>query len=225
MVKFEKYLQASDFFDYNKSRVKNKALEITKNRELKLDKIKALFYWVRDEIKYNMMSYVPEIKANFKASVTLRRGYGFCVSKAILLSTFARAVKIPARIHLADIINHKISQKVIDFMGTSVMYYHGYSEIFLDDRWLKLAPVFDKDTAQKAGFLPLVDFDENNNAMFSKYDNEGHLFVEYVKDHGAYDFLPLEEIKEEFQKQYGSLFDSGLNVKPIEDKKITYKGD
>ncbi|MBD3215582.1 MAG: transglutaminase [Candidatus Lokiarchaeota archaeon] len=185
MVKFEKYLQASDFFDYNKSRVKNKALEITKNKELKLDKIKALFYWVRDEIKYNMMSYVPEIKANFKASVTLRRGYGFCVSKAILLSTFARSVKIPARIHLADIINHKISQKVIDFMGTNIMYYHGYSEVFLDDKWLKLAPVFDKDTAQKAGFLPLVDFDENNNAMFSKYDNEGNLFVEYVEDHGV----------------------------------------
>ncbi|TXT66285.1 MAG: hypothetical protein BAJALOKI3v1_40095 [Promethearchaeota archaeon] len=225
MVKFEKYLQASDFFDYNKSRVKNKALEITKNREQKLDKIRALFYWVRDEIKYNMMSYVPEIKANFKASVTLRRGYGFCVSKAILLSTLARAVKIPARIHLADIINHKISQKVIDFMGTNVMYYHGYSEIFLDDKWLKLAPVFDKNTAQKAGFLPLVDFDENNDAMFSKYDNEGNLFVEYVEDHGVYDFLPLEEIKEEFQNQYGTLFDSGLNLKPIEDKKITYKGD
>jgi hypothetical protein len=61
--------------------------------------------------------------------------------------------------------------------------------------------------------------------MFSKYDKEGNLFVEYVEDHGVYDFLPLEEIKEEFQNQYGTLFDSGLNLKPIEDKKITYKGD
>lgn len=225
MVKFEKYLQPTDFFDYNKRRVKNKAIEITENIGEKLEKVKALFYWVRDEIKYNMMSYVPEIKANFKASVTLRRGYGFCVSKAILLSTFARSIKIPARIHLADIINHKISQKVIDFMGTKVMYYHGYAEIYLDDKWIKLAPVFDKKTAHKAGFLPLVDFDEDNNAMFSKYDTNGNLFVEYIKDHGVYSYLPLEEIKEVFQKKYGDLVEKGLNSKPIEDKKITYKGE
>jgi len=225
MVKFEKYLQPTDFFDYNKRRVKNKAIEITENIGEKLEKVKALFYWVRDEIKYNMMSYVPEIKANFKASVTLRRGYGFCVSKAILLSTFARAIKIPARIHLADIINHKISQKVIDFMGTNVMYYHGYSEIYLDDKWIKLAPVFDIKTAHKAGFLPLVDFDEENNAMFSKYDKNGNLFVEYVKDHGVYSYLPLEEIKEVFLEKYGDLVEKGLNSKPIEDKKITYKGE
>jgi len=225
MVKFEKYLQETYFFDYNRSKVKNKAMELTENLGDKFEKIKALFYWVRDEIKYNMMSYVPEIKANFKASVTLRRGYGFCVSKAILLSTFARVIKIPARIHLADIINHKISRKVIDFMGTNVMHYHGYSEIFLDDKWLKLAPVFDKETAKKAGFLPLVDFDENKNAMFSKYDNEGNLFVEYIKDYGSYPDLPLDTIKKVFREKYGNLFEGGLKVDPIEDKKITYRGD
>lgn len=225
MVKFEKYLQATDFFDYDKSRVKDKAFEITENIDDISERVRALFYWVRDEIKYNMMSYVPDIKANFKASVTLRRGYGFCVSKAILLSTFARAIKIPARIHLADIINHKISQKVIDFMGTNIMYYHGYSEIYLDHKWIKLAPVFDKKTAEKAGFLPLVDFNENNDAMFNKYDNEGNLFVEYVKDHGVYSYLPLEEIKEAFREKYGELFEEGLKSKPIEDKKITYKGE
>jgi transglutaminase-like putative cysteine protease len=131
----QKYLQPTEFFDSNKTKVRRKAFEITENIHNKTEKIKALFYWVRDNIKYNMMSYVPQIKANFKASVTLRRGYGFCVSKSILLSTFARAISIPARIHLVDIINHKISQKVIDFMGTNIMYYHGYSEIYLKERW------------------------------------------------------------------------------------------
>ncbi|MEJ2250720.1 MAG: transglutaminase, partial [Candidatus Lokiarchaeota archaeon] len=76
MNELEKYLQPTEFFDFNKKKVKKKAIEITNKLENKTEKVKALFYWVRDCIKYNMMSYIPQIKANFKASVTLRRGYG-----------------------------------------------------------------------------------------------------------------------------------------------------
>lgn len=219
------YLQPTEFFDFNKTKVRRKAFEITENINDETEKIQALFYWVRDNIKYNMMSYIPQVKANFKASVTLRRGYGFCVSKSILLSTFARAINIPARIHLVDIINHKISQKVIDFMGTNIMHYHGYSEIYLKDRWFKLAPIFDKETAQKAGFLPLNEFDGENDALFSHYDINSDLFVEYIEDRGIWADLPLDRIEKVFTEKYGSLFEEGLNAKPIEDKKITYKKD
>ena len=132
------YLRPTSFFNFDKKPVLKKAQEITEGITSFREKAIALFYWVRDEIKYNMMTYIPTVPANFKANVTLRRKNGFCVSKSILLSTFARAIGIPARIHLVDLINHKISQKVIDFMGTEVMYYHGFSEIFLDQKWIKL---------------------------------------------------------------------------------------
>lgn len=223
MKKEEKYLQATEFFDFDKKKVKRKALNITENINNPTEKVKALFYWVRDNIKYNMMSYIPQMKSNFKASVTLRRGYGFCVSKSILLSTFARSINIPARIHLVDIINHKISQKVIDFMGTNVMHYHGYSEIFLNEKWIKLAPIFDKQTAIKAGFLPLNEFDGEHDALFSHYDPVGNLFVEYVKDRGIWADLPLKKIEVVFKKKYGSLFEDGLKRNPINDKSVIYK--
>ncbi|MEJ2276643.1 MAG: transglutaminase-like domain-containing protein [Candidatus Lokiarchaeota archaeon] len=223
MNELEKYLQPTEFFDFNKKKVKKKAIEITNKLENKTEKVQALFYWVRDNIKYNMMSYIPQIKANFKASVTLRRGYGFCVSKAVLLSTFARALEIPARIHLVDIINHKISQKVIDFMGTNVMHYHGYSEILINDKWIKLAPVFDKGTAYKADFLPLNEFDGKNNALFSHYDPNGNIFVEYIKDRGIWADLPLKEIEKVFTEKYGSIFEEGLSATPINDNSVTYK--
>ncbi len=224
LTNFKQYLEPTEFFNFNHPKVKNKALEITENLTEDAEKVKALFYWVRDEIKYNMMSYIPSVKANFKASVTLRRRYGFCVSKSILLSSFARAIGIPARIHLVDLINHLISQKIIDFMGTPVMFYHGYSEVFLNDRWIKLTPSFDKATALKAGFLPMVEFDGKRDAIFAEYDLKGNRFGEYVKDRGIHADLPLSEIEKVFVERYPKIFDGITPLKQYSrTKDFSYK--
>jgi len=225
MGNFDKYLQTSEFYNFDKKFVKDKAFEITEGIESESEKAKALFYWVRDKIKYNMHTYIPSVKANFKASVTLRRKNGFCVSKSILLSTFARAVGIPARIHLVDLINHKISQKIVDFMETNVMHYHGYSELYLNNKWVKLTPSFDPKTAQKGGFFPTVEFDGENNATFASFDNEGNKFGEYVKDRGVHADLPLKEIEKVFNEKYPkfSLMRNGQMILPVKDKTLAYK--
>ncbi|MFW9952543.1 MAG: transglutaminase-like domain-containing protein [Candidatus Thorarchaeota archaeon] len=210
------YLQPTEFFDFDKKEVNDKAHQITKGLTSDKQKAISLFYWVRNEIKYNMMTYIPKVKANFKASETLRRGDGFCVSKSILLSSFARVVGIPARIHLVDLINHKISQKVIDFMGTNVMHYHGYSEFYLNNKWIKLTPSFDPNTAIKGGFLPMVEFDGEQDAVFPKFDNEGNLFGEYLTDRGIHADLPLQDIDKVFLEKYPS-------YSKIFNKKSTWK--
>lgn len=221
----EQYLQPTEFFDFDKSSVKQKALEITEGLNTDKEKAIALFYWVRDEIKYNMLTYIPSIIANFKASVTLRRRNGFCVSKSILLSSFARAVGIPARIHLVDLINHKISKKIADFMGTWTMHYHGYSELYINDKWVKLTPSFDKATAFKGGFLPMCEFDGECDAVFPEYDNEGNRFGEYVMDRGVHADLPLDEIAKVFEEKYPAIteFKNGVLPKKIKDTSVTYK--
>ena len=196
------YLQPSEFFDFNKKSVMNTAFEITNNLKSQKEKAIALFYWVRDEIKYNMALFIPKVKNYFIASKTIRRREGFCVSKSILLSTLARAVGIPARIHLVDLINHLISQKVIDFMGHNVMYFHAYSEFYLNNKWVKLTPSFDKGTAIRGGFLPMVEFDGENDAVFPPYDVNGNKFGEYVGDRGVHADLPLDEIEKLFQEKY-----------------------
>ena len=225
MGNFDIYLQPNEFFNFDKKFVRDKAIEITEGLESESDKAKALFYWVRDKIKYNMHSYIPSVKANFKASVTLRRKNGFCVSKSVLLSTFARVNGIPARIHLVDLINHKISQKIVDFMETNVMHYHGYSELYLNNKWVKLTPSFDPGTALKGGFFPMVEFDGENNATFASFDNEGNKFGEYVKDRGVHADLPLKEIEIVFNEKYPkfSLIRNGKTILPVKDKTLTYK--
>ena len=199
----EEYLQPTEFFDFDENSVNKKAKEITENLKNEKEKAIALFYWVRDEIKYNMLTYIPQIKENFKASVTLKRLNGFCVSKSILLSSFARAIGIPARIHLVDLINHKISQRVVDLMGgTWTMHYHGYSSFYIDEKWVKLTPSFDQGTAIKGGFLPMCEFDGECDAVFPEYDNEGNRFGEYVLDRGIHADLPLDDIAKVFEEKY-----------------------
>ena len=201
----EEYLQPTEFLDFDKSRVSKQAKEITKGLKTDKEKAIALFYWVRDQIKYNMYTYNPRNGANLKASVTLRRHNGFCMSKAVLLSTFARAVGIPARIHMIDIVNHKIPNWIEELMGTRTFHCHGYSELFFNGKWRKLTPVFDKETAIKAGYVPTVEFDGVNNALLASHDDEGNPFLEYQKDYGFYSDVPLDEIRKIFSKNYGNI--------------------
>lgn len=214
----EEYLQPTEFFDCDKTSVNQKALEITKNCETEKEKAIALFYWVRDEIKYNMWLFIPKIKKNFIASNVIQERQGFCVSKSILLSTLARVVGIPARIHLVDLINHKISQKVIEFMNTNVMYVHGYSELYLNGKWVKLTPSFDKETAIRGGFLPMCEFDGENDAVFPPYSHDGARFGEYIGDRGIHADLPLEEIEKVFQEKYGIFKHTAKGIVQLDTK-------
>ncbi|MFX1256926.1 MAG: transglutaminase domain-containing protein [Promethearchaeota archaeon] len=202
MNNLKSYLQPTEFLNFHKKRVRDKAIEISNGLETDKEKAKALFYWVRDKIKYNMFTYYPKIKANLKASVTLRRGNGFCMSKAVLLSALARAIGIPASIHMVDIINHKISKKVVDLMGTNVFHCHGYSELLLGGKWIKLAPVFDHETSLKARFLPEIEFNGENDALFATHDKDGNLFVEYIADWGNYIDVPIDKIDQIFTEKY-----------------------
>ena len=207
MTNLNSYLEPTEFLDFHRDRVKNKAHEITDGLKSDEEKIISLFYWVRDNIKYNMYTYNPKIKSNLKASVTLRRNNGFCMSKAVLLSALARAAGIPARIRMVDIINHKINPKISEIMGTNIFHCHGISEILLNGTWLKLTPVFDHNTSIKAGYLPEIEFDGSHDALFESHDEKGNPFIEYVKDYGTYSELPIKQIVEIFTKAYPGLYE------------------
>ena len=209
MNDLEQYLQPTEFFDFYKPKVKNKAIEITEGLETDKEKAIALFYWVRDKIIYRQGSFYLT-KSTFKASTNLRRGYGFCVSKAVLLSTLARAVKIPARIHLCDIINHKIPQKVIEYMGTRIFFVHGYSELFLKGKWVKLTSAFDREKSMRGKYI-IVEFDGIHHALFSPYDDQGNPFVEYLNDRGVYADVPFDEIKRVIMEKYKPMLEKAFN--------------
>jgi len=220
---FDQYLQPTEFLDFDKSVVKKAALKVTEGLTTDKEKAIVLFNWVQETLKYNALAYYPKIRGNLKASVSIRRKQGFCMSKAITLSALARAVGIPARIHMVDIINHKISQRFKDFMGTDAFYCHAYSELWLNGKWVKATPVFDKETSIKGKFFPIIEFDGENDALFSEYDEEGNKFVEYIGDHSSFADCPIEKIDRIFTENYPKWYRNDINFADIKPYNMNEK--
>jgi transglutaminase-like putative cysteine protease len=220
MNDIERYLRSSPTIDSDNDSIKQKAVALTKSEQTAADKAKRLFYWVRDIIKYNPL--VPlEIFEDYRASKTLKRGEGFCVEKAAVLAALARAVGIPARLHLADIRNHLVSDRLREVMGTNLFSYHGYTELYISGKWVKATPAFDLKMCQANRIVP-VEFDGKNDAIFHSHNLDGQLHIEYVADHGCRVDVPVDEIIAAWEQHYGLKAQERLNhfIEAEKEKKI-----
>jgi len=164
------------------------------------EKAKAIFYWVRDKIPYDVYSFSQD-RSQYKASEIMKNGAGWCVPKACLLAALARASGIPSRLHFADIRNYQITEKLLAEMGTNIFYFHGYTEFFLNNKWVKVTPAFNAELCEKFGHKK-VEFDGKNDALLPNETIDGEKHVEYLKDRGAYADLPFEEIMSLFADVY-----------------------
>jgi transglutaminase-like putative cysteine protease len=201
VISMADYLQPTATIDCDNQLIREKAWSLTKGADDTPGKAKKLFYWVRDEIKYNPL--VPlEVFEGYRASDTLKRREGFCVEKAAVLAALARAVGIPARLHFADIRNHLISSRLLKVMGTDLFSYHGYTELYIFRKWIKATPAFDLKMCQEHRVIP-VEFDGQHHALLHSHNSDGKLHIEYVKDHGHCVDVPVEEILAAWMQHYG----------------------
>lgn len=176
------------------------AESIVKGMTSDAERAQALFYWVRDKIIYN--PYSPfSLPEDYRPLTIMKRGEGYCVQKSTLLAAMARSQGIPARLVFADIINYRLSDKLREQMGTNIFSYHGYVEMFIKDKWVSAAPVFEKILCGKLEIFP-VEFDGHNNALFHRLDKQGRVHIEYINYHGVYDDIPLDEIMKAWEKVY-----------------------
>ena len=192
MDEMRKYLRSTDTIDCDNESIKAKAQSLTRGQEGNIAKAKNLFYFVRDEIKYNLYVHTDRPE-HYRASTTLERGNGFCVQKAVLLAALARSVGIPARLHIVAIRNQLIPPKVKQLMGGDLFPAHGYDELYINDKWVKATAAFDIQMCQQNRLIP-VEFDGESDAVFHSHNLDGKPHIEYVKDHGHYDDLPFEMI-------------------------------
>ncbi len=189
----DKYLKPTSTFDSDSESIEEKARELTQGKEDAMEKAKALFYFVRDEIEYNI--YVPKhMPEHFQASNTLARGKGYCVQKAVLLVALARAAGIPARLGCAKIRNHLLPPKVYEILKSDIFPWHGYADLHLEGKWVKATPAFDLKMCQENRLIP-VEFDGRGDAMFHSHNLDGKPHIEYLLDRGPFDDVPLAEIR------------------------------
>lgn len=161
-----------------------------------------LFYAVRDGIWYD--PYTPFYRpAHYRASETLKRGRGFCIPKAALLCAMGRACGIPSRIGFATVRNHLTSRQLVEFMGTDLFVYHGFTEFFLNRAWVKATPTFNIELCRRHNVDPL-EFDGIHHALFQGYNREKKLFMEYVDTHGTSADVPVDTIVAAWKSTYGA---------------------
>jgi transglutaminase-like putative cysteine protease len=165
-----------------------------------------LYDAVRDGIYYDPYRIDLSVEG-LSASRALSQGYGWCVTKAVLLAAVCRAVGIPARIGLADVRNHLSTERLRTAMGTDIFYGHGYTSLWLQGRWVKATPAFNLSLCVKFGLYPLR-FDGSTDSIYHPYDLEGRRHMEYVRMHGEFDDLPRDFLLALFAEHYSHL--SGL---------------
>jgi transglutaminase-like putative cysteine protease len=193
-------LQASYFMDYDAPEVLAFAQKHTTNCTSDREKAVALYYAVRDGFWYNPYD-LNFNKTGLKASNLVTRTSGYCVEKSNLMAACARAVGIPSRLSFYDVKNHIATEKLERILQTNVLVFHGAAEVWIDGRWLKITPVFNKALCQKLGVQPL-EFDGESDAIFQAYTAEGAAFMEYIHDYGAFDEIPYDLMMASIAKAY-----------------------
>jgi transglutaminase-like putative cysteine protease len=168
------------------------------------EKAISLFRAVRDELLYDPYNIrlVPE---EYKASIIIGKRRGYCVAKAIALAAVARASGIASRVGFADVKNHLSTERLRKLMKTDVFVFHGYAELFLEGRWLKVTPTFNMSLCEKFGVRPL-EFDGKSDCLFHEFDSSGHRHMQYLRDHGAFADVPFDRIVDEFHRHYPGFF-------------------
>ncbi|MGE0736297.1 MAG: transglutaminase family protein [Alphaproteobacteria bacterium] len=194
------FLKPTYFANFDNPAVSEFARDRVGNSTTDTEKAIKLFYAVRDEIRYNPYTFSLRPEA-YRASFILENKQGWCVTKAALMTASARSVGVPARMGYADVRNHLATPRFRDLVGTDLMSYHGYVELWLDERWIKVTPVFDINLCRKLN-VKAQDFDGTADALLQPFDHAGQKHMEYVVDRGIYDDVPLDEIEADFRVRY-----------------------
>lgn len=161
-----------------------------------------LYYAVRDGVRYDpYATSAGGLAESLRASLTLELGRGWCVAKAVLLAACCRAVGIGARLGFADVRNHLSTARMREFMQTDVFYYHGYTQLRIEGRWVKATPAFNVELCEKMGLRPL-EFDGRADSLYHPFDREGKRHMEYLRDHGVHDEVPIEAMMATWREHY-----------------------
>ena len=181
------------------------------------EKVVKLYYAIRDGFMYNPNTINISREA-FVASLFLKRNNGHCVDKANLLAACARAAGIPGRLGFANVSNHIGTSQLEKTLGSNVLVFHGFTELFLEGKWVKATPAFNKSLCEKLGVQPL-EFDGTEDSIFQEYTEKGGRFMEYLHYYGSFAEFPYELMLSEWQRHYPHLFEKAVSGGKIVDIK------
>ena len=202
-VDFSPYLAPGRFVDSDAPAViaytKEHSAGATDARDVAL----RLYAAIRDGIVYDPYVDLGD-PINYQASGVLAAGRAFCIGKSCLLAACARALGIPARPGFADVRNHLTSPRFYEKVKTDTFLWHSYAELYLDGRWVKATPAFDRALCDRVG-IKTLEFDGETDSLLQPFDRSGRQHMEYLKQRGTYTDVPFDAIAADFATYYPSL--------------------
>ncbi|MBI5440358.1 MAG: transglutaminase domain-containing protein [Deltaproteobacteria bacterium] len=195
------YLRPTPIIDSDHPEIVAHAREVAGDAADPVERAVRLYYAVRDGIWYDPYHpfYKPE---HYRASNILRGKRGFCIPKVSLLCALARACGIPSRAGFAMVRNHLATRQLLEFLGSDVFTYHGFTELYLEGRWVKATPAFNRELCERHRVVPL-DFDGRNDSIFQPYTADDQRFMDYLAFQGTYADIPVADIVAAWEDQYG----------------------
>lgn len=121
--------------------IDEKVKKITKGAKLDEEKMERIFYFIRDEIRFDF------VNPFLSAENVLKQGHGSCMNKALLLVAMAKSAGIPARLHFSIVTKEALRDLIPPFLYKRWMsqFLHAYAETKLKERWVPLDATFDDE--------------------------------------------------------------------------------
>lgn len=149
----------------------------------------AIYYAVRDGVSYEVFGADLGPEA-LRGSAVLKSGKGFCLHKAILFATMCRAAGIPCRIASAPVRNHISSPNLSKLVGGEI-FLHWFNEVWLEGRWIKVAPIFNKLLC-RIYQIPPLEFDGTGDAFVQGHVEQSEM--EYLDTPQIFEAPTAEEL-------------------------------
>jgi transglutaminase-like putative cysteine protease len=201
MERLDEFLQPTKIIDCDHPEIRDFAMKTIGDASDAVDKAVRLYYAVRDGIWYDPYYpfFLPE---HYRASTVLRGGRGFCIPKSSLLCALGRVCGVPSRPGFADVRNHLATRQLLEYLGSDIFTYHCFTEFFLEGKWVKATPAFNKELCLRHGVTPL-EFNGREDSIFQPYNSENKKYMEYVEFLGSFADIPVDRIVDAFEKTYG----------------------
>jgi transglutaminase-like putative cysteine protease len=195
------YLKPTEIIDSDHPDILRFARNTAGDARDPVEKAVRLYYAVRDGIWYDPYYpfYRPE---HYRASNVMKSRRGFCIPKLSLLCALGRASGIPSRAGFATVRNHLATRQLLEFLGSDLFVYHGFTEFYLEGKWIKATPAFNRELCERHGVTPL-EFNGREDSVFQPYSVDNRKFMEYIDFHGSYPDIPVRQIVSAFKKAYG----------------------
>lgn len=201
-------IDSTEFLDYESTAVQEFVATALRDGDQRsaVDKACALYYAVRDRIRYEV--YGTDLtRRGLRASSIIEVGLGFCVHKSIVYAAAVRSVGIPSRIVYGDVRNHLASPRLLELMGGDLFCFHSLTSVYLEGKWVKATPVFNKMLCKLYKITPM-DFDGKSDSLYHPFDQNGRRYMEFVRIRGEFDDVPYETVVNGIKEAHPLLFAS-----------------